>query len=97
MSQQQRTYTTAEVQALTGLTLRTLQYWVDNGIVEVQIRGRVRYWPEASLRKTHWIGTLRRNGVPLQRAVRIAAKNGSYTELGKVEQALDLLRKVGLR
>jgi len=64
-------FTSAEVTALTGITLRQLQWWDERGIVVPERQGHRRIYTESNLAEVAVICELRRRGFPLQRVRRV--------------------------
>lgn len=64
-------FTSAEVVALTGITLRQLQWWDERGIVVPERQGHRRLYTMTNLTEVAVICELRRRGFPLQRVRKV--------------------------
>lgn len=60
-----KTYSTAQVSRLTGVTLRQLQWWDERRIVRPEMGRNRRSYSEAEVQTIHRIAALRRAGVSL--------------------------------
>jgi len=67
----QKEFTSAEVAALTGITLRQLQWWDERRIVVPSRDGHRRLYSMAQLSEVAVICALRRRGFPLQRVRKV--------------------------
>ena len=63
----QQTFTSAEVAALTGISLRQLQWWDERGIVVPERSGHKRLYSLDDMAEVAVLCDLRRRGFPLQR------------------------------
>jgi len=64
-------FTSAEVVALTGITLRQLQWWDERRIVVPERQGHRRLYTMTNLTEVAIICELRRRGFPLQRVRKV--------------------------
>ena len=64
-------FTSRDVVALTGITLRQLQWWDERGIVVPERRGHSRIYSMDDLAEVAVICELRRRGFPLQRVRKV--------------------------
>ena len=67
----QTRFTSAEVAALTGISLRQLQWWDECGIVVPTREGHRRWYSMSDLTEVFVISELRRRGFPLQRVRKV--------------------------
>lgn len=67
----QTRFTSAEVAALTGISLRQLQWWDERGIVVPTREGHRRWYSMSDLTEVFVISELRRRGFPLQRVRKV--------------------------
>lgn len=66
--------TTKEVAKLTGASLRQLQYWVEEGLIPVKIKGHSREWAIEDLRMADAILKLRRKRLSFRQIRRLQKK-----------------------
>ncbi len=67
----QRSFTSNELMALTGITARQLQWWDERGLVVPARQGHRRVYGWDELVTVAVIGQLRRRGFPLQRVRKV--------------------------
>ena len=67
----QTRFISAEVAALTGISLRQLQWWDERGIVVPTREGHRRWYSMSDLTEVFVISELRRRGFPLQRVRKV--------------------------
>lgn len=78
------TYSTAQVSAITDVSLRSLQWWTETGIVHPENAGegsgKVRQWSEDDLFRVLLVKSLRKKGLGLKR-VRVILKKAPIDKL----------------
>ncbi len=75
-------YTTNEVAALAGVTLRQLQWWDERKLVAPRHEGHRRIYHEAELAEIRLIAELKRKGCSLQKIRAILRRPSVRTQLG---------------
>jgi DNA-binding transcriptional MerR regulator len=62
----ERTYSSSEVAALTGATLRQLQWWDERGLIQPRHDGHARFYTEAQTQEARLAVALKVKGMSLQ-------------------------------
>lgn len=92
---QTQNLTTEEAAKLSGASLRQLQWWDEQGLVQVRHDGHKRIYMPEDTRKVIVIAQLRTRGLSLQQCRRLM-RHGTGTVQGIVD-ALDVLKRFNLR
>lgn len=83
-------YSTGDVSRIAGVTLRQLQWWDEQGVVEADIVGHRRLYSPSQLREIQIIAVMRRKGLtlPAVRSVRAKYRRRYGRSLGLCEDVL---------
>ncbi len=86
--------TAASMAKLAGVSVRRLQWWDEQGIVEPEMRKHVRYYTPDQVQKVIALAKLRKAGITLKKSTFLLRKAERITPL---LHAIDYVRECGLR